>query len=281
MYNILYQLTCHENIDFLLIQINNILDFNEKCAVLIHIAKQLNITDDQMASINRIPDVYINTNRVYTKYAKTLTPIISNCIYSYNIEFIYTSFLASNCFFYKKGAYKYMKEYDYGCYAFENRDYSGKFNDCYKYKLSILQNNILPNYSGQHEGVFLKKELIKPLIDSFLNFCKLEKWNEMNDTTEECFLPTGINILFKTLKSGKPICLIRDRMKYLDIGTDSNYSIENTINYLYNLRDNDNVNVNYVLDTLEDNHFYCFKRINRELNNPLLLVWHKFIHLDK
>ena len=171
-----------------------------------------------------------------------------------------------------------MKDYDYGCYSFENRNYSGKFNDCYKYKLSILPNESLPNYSGQHEGVFLKKELIKPLIDSFLNFCKLDKWNDMNDTTEECFLPTGINILFKSLKRGKPICLIRDRMKFLDIGKDSNYSIETTIKYLYKLIDNDNLHINYVLDEVEDNHFYCFKRINRDLNDPLLLSWSIFLN---
>ena len=102
MYNILYQLTCHENIDFLVIQIKNIIEFNENCAVLIHIAKQLNLTDNQIAAINKIPDVFINTNRVYTKYCKTLTQCISNCIYSYNIEFVYTCFLASNCFFIKK-----------------------------------------------------------------------------------------------------------------------------------------------------------------------------------
>jgi hypothetical protein len=264
MYPILFQITCHECFDFLLIQIANILKYNPNCGILIHFAKQMELTNEQIITILSMKSVYMNPMRLETHMYKVLTQIISNCIFSERIDFVYTVLLPSNCLFYKKGTMEYISQYDYGCYSFTNTNYSGKWYDCYRYKCTITSDMQIPNYSGQHEGVFMKKEMIQPLITSFLRFCPLEYWNYMNDTTEECFLPTGMNILFaSSYKRGKPICLLRDRIKNLDIGTDNNYSIPQTIDYLTKLKNTPDMKINYVLDEPEDNHFFCFKRVGR------------------
>lgn len=269
MFPILFQVTAHENLEFLKIQLSNILRFNNKCAVLVHIAQQMNITDNDIVTLSRIPNVFINPIRIRTVPFKVLTQIITNSLFSLGFDYEYTCLLASNCMFFDNGAYDYMKNYDYGCYAFENHDYSGKSADCYRYKRTIDSDDGIPNYSGQHEGVFMRKELVKPLIDSFTSFYPVEKWNDMADTTEESFLPTGMNIIFRGLKKGLPICLHRDRMEQTEIGTDGEHDAPKTITYLKKLIADRDTRIQYVLPGGEVNHFYCFKRIDRNVRGVL------------
>jgi hypothetical protein len=269
-YNILFAITAHENFALLLIHIQNIFKFNPESGILIHLSKRFDLKPDQVQYITQIPHVFVNPNRLETHSYKILTPIYANMVYSLDIDYEYMCLLASNSFFYKSGAYDYIRNYDYGAYAFENRNFTGKFADCRRYSISIGGTD-LPNYSGQHEGSFMKKELIPQLVDSFTRFCPLEQMNYLMDTTEECILPTGLNILFKDLKRGYPICLIRDRMKYGILGTDNSYHLENTKTYIHFLINNPDATVDYVLDAPEDNHFFTFKRIDRStVNHPLL-----------
>jgi len=280
MYSILFSITAHENIECLIKLIENIFLFHENAAVIAHISLQSPITSKEISEkLHIIPNVFINPIRVPTLNYKTLTPLLANFILSEQIQFEYICLLASNCFFYRKGAYEYMKQYDVGCYAFENRNYSGKWADCRKFSLSI-GNEKGPNYSGQHEGVFMKKEFVKPLTEVLLKYCPLEKWNFQNDTTEECFLPTAMNVLFHDKKRGFPICFIRDRMKYLLLGTDNYYNIEKTKQQLVHWIQHPEEKINYVLEEQEENHFFCFKRIPRNLYDPLTQLFISRFFLD-
>ena len=271
-YNIVYSITAHENFRFLVIQIKNVLKYNLQSAVLVHLSDQFSISAEEIRFLRQMPNVYVNPTRLHSEFYKVLTPLASNMVYSMeNIDYEYMCMLTSNCMFFKKGAFEYMKQYDYGAYAFENRNFTGKWGDCRRYSLSIGGEKE-PNYTGQHEGSFMKKELLSKLYESFFNFCPLDRLNELTDTTEETILPTGLNILYKGLKRGYPVCLIRDRMKHLEIGTDADNNVDKTMQYLRHLTDHPEAMVDYVLeDRQEDNHFFAFKRVNRTMiNNPLL-----------
>jgi hypothetical protein len=273
MYLILFSITIHENPECFIKLAENIFAFHENSAILVHIALQSPITPEQIQSLEKIPHVYVNPLRVYTQNYKILTPLLANFITSHSIDYEYICLLASNCFFYRKGSYQYMQNYDMGCYAFENRNYSGKWADCRKFSL-FIGNHSGPNYTGQHEGVFLKKKLVKPLCDKLFQFCPLEQWNQPNDTTEESFLPTAINVLFKDKKRGFPICLLRDRMKHLFLDTDQSYDFHKTVEYLRFLASHPEEKIDYVLEEIaEDNHFFCFKRIPRNLDDPLTKIF--------
>lgn len=269
-YNILFSITAHESIESLQLLIQNILYFNKNCGVIIHLSQSFQIEETILNKIKAIPHVYINPTRLYTMNYKILTPISSNMEYSMNIDYEYLCLSASNCFFYRYGAYDYIKQYDYGAYAFKMTDFTGKFKDCRNYSITIGGENLPHFYSGQHEGVFMKKELIPRLLKSFYDFCPLERMNNIMDTTEETILQTGINILFKDLKRGYPICLLRDRMRNESLGTDSSYDLNKTTSYLTYLINTPDAKIDYVLEEQEDNHFYTFKRVDRNRQSGLL-----------
>ena len=48
MYNILFSITAHENFDFLLLQIKNILQYNNNCAIIIRLSIFLHLLKRKM-----------------------------------------------------------------------------------------------------------------------------------------------------------------------------------------------------------------------------------------
>ena len=151
MFDILFSITAHENIEFLCHQIDNVLKFNVNSAIVIHINKEVNITKEEWNLLKDKPNVFINPNRINSRLYKALTPIMSNLLYSKEINFKYVCLLASNCFFFKSGLIHYLNKYDYGCYKFENNNFSGKWGHCREFSIFIgAKNN--PNYSGGNTG---------------------------------------------------------------------------------------------------------------------------------
>ena len=272
MYNILFFITSNDNLDFLDILIQNVLKYNSKCGILIHINAKKIVDNKKLNELKLINNVFFVEPRIETYMYKTMTQLVymNNYALMNNINYEYMCMIASNCFFFRKGCYEYITNYDYGCYDYFKKynNFTGKFKDCKDYQLTIGDINE-PTYSGQHEGCFYKKELYKIICDSLTTFCKIENMNNLQDTTEECFLPTAANFLLKNYKRGLPICMIRDRIHNNIIGTDATYNFEETIKFLKKLT-LPNITIKYVLNENEENHFYCFKRVSRELNDVLL-----------
>jgi hypothetical protein len=266
MYKIIFNLICHENFEFLLFQIKNIFKFNKNCSIIIHLSKLFNITSYQIEILKKIDHVFINQYRLMTFYCKALTPIILNIIESKNIDYEYMCLIQSNCLFFKSESYEYLKNYDCGFYScFRIKENYGKWLDCRKFKIYLdgIDEN---HYSGPSEGVFLKKEMTNLLIDKILGFVNynLSNLNYLNDTTEESFLPTAMNILFKNYKIGLPLCFHGYRVENFP-QNDYNY----IKNFIEELRNNQLQYKIKHIDGLEENHFYFYKRVNRNLSDDL------------
>jgi len=272
MYNILFFITSNDNLNFLDIFIQNVLKYNSNCGVVVHINKTKMIDNKKLNELKQKNNVFFVEPRIETRMCKIMTPLVymNDYALTHNINYEYMCMIASNCFFFRKGCYEYIASYDYGCYSDFKKynNFTDKFKDCKDYQLTIGASDE-PTYSGQHEGCFYKKELYGMMCDSLKKFCKIENMNNLQDTTEECFLPTAANILLKDYKRGLPVCIIRDRIHNNIVGTDEMYNLEQTIQFLKILT-LPNIKIKYVLNDNEENHFYCFKRVDRDLNDALL-----------
>lgn len=262
-YNILFLIPSNDDMEFIKILVNNILKFNNNCVVAIH----LNI-NKPYKNLN-IKDVYFTKTRINSLFLKCLTPLMILNQEFNNLKYKYVCLLASNSFFFKDNLYDYIKDYDYGCYnQFVKKDnFNDKFEDCYNFAKSLKANI---TYSGQFEGSFYKKELFNLISDKLIQFCPIDKMNYLQDTTEECFLPTAANILLKDYKRANPICFIKIRYGGFDNRDDINYNYEEVVNLIKNLKQRKIKKIKYALKEEQENNFYTYKRVSRNLNDKLL-----------
>lgn len=263
-FDIVFYLPTSDNEDYLKVLVENVLKNNKNCSIIIHV-------DSKKGNYKKIDNenVFYTKERIKSVKYKIMTPlvVINKEHRRMNIECMYICLLASNNFFFQENSIDYMKKFDYGCYNFsKTSDFIGKWRDCYNFSKTLHKEDI--TYSGQFEGTFYKKELFDLMVDRILSFCPLKKMNSLQDTTEECFLPTAANILLKEYKRGLPICLIKARLDGYDSDLYS-YDYDTVVSLIQKLRDKD-YKIKYVLEEKEDNHFFCYKRVQRNLNDRLL-----------
>lgn len=154
-YKICFSIPVHEAPDVVNQQISNIHHFNPDSIVVLH--KSLSFNTDVVFN-----EAVVNPNRFETQWGNSFVRVhFSNfkAVEEYNFE--YFCVLASNELFFKHGAYDYMKQFDGGTqYLPETGVRFPRVIDlCNKHPT-------LSRVSSQIEGIFMKKYIVKELIDS-------------------------------------------------------------------------------------------------------------------
>ena len=276
---ICFNICMHECFDFFEEQIENIFYYNSECCIIAHISMFANITQFDQTILSKLKEKYskffINPNRLESHKGKVLTPVVANYLYSkeLNIDYEYMCLMNSNELFFRKGAYEYMKNYDFGCFRIPAHTTRGsyleeKHQDCIRFALFASESKSGQTYTGQHVGTFYKMEIFKKIMDTILAFCPLENMNHLGDTTEECFLPTAAFILFPDKIVGNPITVVRDRTPDI-LGVDTNYCMSTTVDFIEKMRKNNEYPGTYVLMSPITNIF-VFNRVNRTDPNDAL-----------
>lgn len=282
-YKICFSITVHEGIDFLEQQICLLCSLNPESAVVVHIAKQKNISEVEQKIIDKIlgfGNVFFNTNRLNTLKYKILTPIVSNIEFSKDIDYEYLCLLASNELPFRKNIYGYIKNYDYGSDLIISDGTvmsQAKHQDCVRFSNFCGMNG--QTYTGQHEGTFYKKKLALQISKKILEFCDLSLMNNLGDTTEESLLPTAVYCICNGLEKGRPISIIHERIPSL-LGYNEFIDFSRVIDFIGKMNDKNSldfqVSYNYT-DT--DLHFsFSVKRFRRDNSNGQVIEYIKDIN---
>jgi hypothetical protein len=191
---------------------------------VIHVAaSQLGL--DFWRSALALPRVHLNPIRYPSKPGKLLTPLLLNWYFILSQPELfkdceYVCQLTSNCLFFRSGALDYMRNFDYGWHNQYTHVVTAssppKFLDNDRFRQALctalqLEPTTVPCYTGPHEGTFLKLALVRPLVNVLLSWCPIADWDQQQDITEECFLPTAVNLLFRNERRGLPIVYFADR----------------------------------------------------------------------
>ena len=168
--SLLFSLPVHEKHDIINNQIENILNNNPNCKIIIHANKSF--SDFNPSYIN-YKNVYINSNRIDYVYGNGLLYIHSNNFLEaikLNINFKYFILLSSNEMFIKKGCVDYISQNKNGIQLIEYNDDILWHNFNKKYDTLINNENIIKLLNhlnlknligGQSEGQFFEKYIFK------------------------------------------------------------------------------------------------------------------------
>ncbi|MGL5625286.1 hypothetical protein, partial [Cetobacterium sp.] len=78
MYKFCISIPVHEKFDVILDQINNINYFLKGTMIILHLSKSFEIKDEEIKILESFGNVYINSERVSTKWGHILHAHISN-----------------------------------------------------------------------------------------------------------------------------------------------------------------------------------------------------------
>lgn len=264
--SLLFSIPVHEKIDIIRNQVENILNNNPNCKIIIHANKSFSDFDKKHIYYN---NVYVNSNKINYEWGSGLLNIHSNNFLEalkLNIDFDYFVLISSNEMFIKKGTIDYINNVKNGIQLIEYNENISWHNFNKKYNDLINNKNIIEllNYlnlkklvGGQSEGQFFEKKIFQDIIDIFLKFFKNV---ETNFETEELIIQT---IFFSLNKEhGDPITL-------------QNYSNKLTFdnNFIKRLLNNTIIPNNIIEGNLLSPHanktsenIFSIKRVDRSFN---------------
>ena len=279
--SLLFSLPVHEKHDIINNQIENILNNNPNCKIIIHANKSFS---DFNSSYINYKNVYINSNRIDYVYGSGLLYIHSNNFLEaikLNINFKYFILLSSNEMFIKKGCVDYISQNKNGIQLIEYNDDISWHNFNKKYDTLINNENIIKLLNhlnlknligGQSEGQFFEKNIFQQIVDIFLQFFNNV---ETNFETEELIIQT----IFYSLNE-----------KYNDPITLQNYSNKLTFDkyFIKRLLNNTIIPNNIIEGNLISPHsnknsinIYSIKRVDRTFNSIRNYLSNKGFLLNK
>ena len=272
---ILFSLTVHDFFPFLKEQIDNILKFNNDCIVLIHVNKEREITSEEQCIFDEIlkdERIIFNINRVVSYNYKVHLPQIANVLFAKAIQYDYLVMLTSNEMFFRRGCADYIKKYDAGCDINIATEMHDGMDCAIALKQFLNGHNV---YNGQHEGTFYKKHIIEQVVDRILAFKTKEELHSLKGTVEEWVFQTALHNLFKDIKIGYPITILRDRAPGL-LEADVEGVISKVEQFIAELRSNGEVNSTYALQT-PIKSIFSIKRVSRNYGKDYHDAINKFL----
>ena len=272
---IIFSLTVHDFLPFLSEQVDNILKFNNDCMILIHVNKAREITSEEQCILDKILEderVVFNPNRVISYNYKVHLPQVANVLFAKAMHYDYLVMLASNEMFFRRGCADYIEKYDAGCYLnIVTRMHDGM--DCAIALKQFLSGNHV--YDGQHEGTFYRKHIIEHVVDRIIEFGTEKELGSLRGTVEEWIFQTALHNLFKDIKLGYPITILRDRAPGL-LEADVEGGISKVERFITELRSNGEVNSSYFLQTPIKSAF-TIKRVSRNYGKDVPDAINKFL----
>jgi len=271
-----FSITVNGYISFLEKQVENILHYNPDCYVVIHINKENVFTPEEQKILDRIlfnKKVFNNNNRVITKPKKIQTPQLSNILFSKDLDYEYFVMLASNELFFRTGAFKYMQNFDAGCFknvATSMHEGMESANNFVKFLGGVSA------FNGQHEGMFFRKKIILNIAENILKFCPLENQNNLHDCVEEWIFATALHNIYSNIKLGYPITILRDRAPDI-LGTDSQNNIASVAKFIDIMRTKNYFDGTYVLQT-PINSIFSIKRVSRDCGRDVNFAINQLIN---
>lgn len=262
MYKIVFSVPVHENPEVVFDLILNYKYFNPDCAIVLHLARNFNYTNSRyneqkfLKKLEELKDVYVNPEHVRTGFGDIIQAHISNFEYINKIaEFEYISLGASNDLFIKKGLYDFINNWKAGLKIYSIDEdktwmaaYKARRDMELKYMIQEVGGNIEKIYRSQVEGAFFQKNVFSKLssiINQYYDY-KAVPLDKLY-AREEVYFSTLINYI------------IPKNNIYFDNIT---YNAEESATWTVYKKDIDNLIKNKV-------PYYCVKRIERELNNPI------------
>ena len=208
--NILFSIPVHENQQIINNQIENILNFNPNCKIILHINKSFKTFNPKLTSYK---NVYINSRQFNYQYSRGLFLIHINNFYeanSLNIDFNYFVILSSNEMFIRSGANLYINKVKNGSQIVKcssNVDWHnfGRIiiKDEEELDSLLKELDFETFYGGQTEGQFYEKKYFQIMGEIYTQYFGNKELN--NFETEE-ILPQTIFKSFN-IDYGLPITL--------------------------------------------------------------------------
>ena len=207
--NILFSIPVHENQQIINNQIENILNFNPNCKIILHINKSFKTFNPMLTSYK---NVYINSRQFNYQYSKGLFLIHINNFYeaiSLDINFSYFVILSSNEMFIRSGANLYINKVKNGSQIVKCSPDVDWHNFS---RISVKEEGLEELlkeldfetfYGGQTEGQFYEKEYFQIMGQIYTQYFGNKELN--NFETEE-ILPQTIFKSFN-IEYGLPITL--------------------------------------------------------------------------
>ncbi|MGL5901211.1 MAG: hypothetical protein ACRCZO_00865 [Cetobacterium sp.] len=209
MYKFCISIPVHEKFDVILDQINNINYFLKGAMIILHLSKSFEIKDEEIKILESFGNVYINSERVSTKWGHILHAHISNWNFVKKFEYEYFIFHSSNDMFIKSGLEEEIVKYDYyfplGKF---NENWIG-YNKVFKDEsfMNLLKKLDIKNeeiYQCLTEGNYFRKDIINKVFE-ILEELKIDE-NSIYPR-EEIWTPTISNYVIKKyfshMKKGK------------------------------------------------------------------------------
>ncbi len=204
--------------DFLCKQIENILNYNPGCYVVLHLSQKFG--DINMPF--RHPQLIVNPERCHTEWGFMWHSQFSNLrfIKKIDIDYSYVVFEASNTLFFKPNAEKYVSQFDAGFTTRTVQQFWSKSTEDIIKSDSIFMSIIGTRklVQSNHEGTFYKKEIIEQihqLLESKYNIP-----NQYSYNIEEIWFPNTCMVF--TEKIGFPLTIVTSLLRPLSWNTHFN-----------------------------------------------------------
>ena len=263
---LLFSIPVHENQEIINNQIENILNFNLNCKIILHVNKSFKKFDYNQTKYD---NVFINTNNYNYIYGKGLLFIhISNFleVIKKDIDFDYFIIISSNEMFIRNGLISYIEKVKNGVQIIKY-DINISWHNFHKNIdknvdiIKLLKDlNLDTFYGGQTEGQFYTKSNFQKISDIYLKYFG---YKEINTFETEEILPQTIFKSFN-IEYGLPFTL----QNYSNNIIFTEEFIENIIN--------NKIIIEYkpIKNNLSSPHIkkncesiYSIKRIDRNFNN--------------
>jgi hypothetical protein len=280
----------HENAEVIIDQISNFKYFyNDNIYIILHIARENNISKDEMYKISKIENVFINNQSLHVQWGTLIHVHNSNFRFAdstLNLNFKYFVLHASNDLYVRFGAEEYIRKSKNGVmqlprtldveYLYGNPEYKIWKKDNYIDEdfVNIMNYFGIKNVMGtQPEGIFFERHIFREMVRIIDLFYKYG--NGRIYPREEYWYSTIIQkfvskikppLLFsevygKIVKKGDKKEEIVDKWKYV-----GELSITDEI--IKNLHNGENIENLIVHEQFYDClNLYAVKRINRDIND--------------
>lgn len=259
MYNIVFSIPIHHRLEVVIDQIINFKHFNPDCAIVFHLSKGFDyesskLTKDEfLRIINKIGDVYINTESVRTGFADIIQAHLSNFDYVIGlVDFEYFAICSSNEMCFKHGLIDNIRKYDMGVMEspvnlskWAHRLGLNKDDALKSYLMAKGESNIYFTYP---EGQYYRKDVFTKMLYEIRSFYDY-KMMDIAYPREEIYFPTIAQLLKKQCgyQIGKPFTY--SAYHYTHLWDVSRLELERLLAY--------------------KNEYFSIKRVDRELNDNI------------
>lgn len=223
MSKIMFSLLVHEEPLVVLDQITNIFKYNPNSYVVMHFNPIFKANDGQMTLdelmviLNKIPNVFINDNRISVCKDDIIQAHISNFYFVKDVDFDYFYFIASNELFLRSGAEAFVSNYEFGCETLKKEKWH--YYDYMKSDAGLC--NIFKNigsdeyYYSQIEGSFYSKKIISTIMDIINKSFDYREKHDFYPRDEVYFSTIAGNLFHNTEHYNGCLCKIKWQGKIL------------------------------------------------------------------